>query len=1012
MNRIRPTILALALLAGTGKAAQSTKIDFAKDIRPIFESRCHSCHGAEKQMGGLRLDAKNPALAGGDDGKAIIPGNSAHSLLVKKIASGNPEKVMPPKGERLTKAEITRIRQWIDQGAHWPSDDAQVARVESDHWAFQKITRPTPPSVKGRIHNPIDAFVWQRLQKEGLKPAPEADRYTLIRRLSLDLLGLPPTLEEVDQFVTDRSDNAYEALVDRLLASRHYGERWGRHWLDLARYADSDGYEKDRGRPYAYVFRDWVIKAVNDDLPFDQFSIQQLAGDLLPGATHEQKKATGFHRQTLTNTEGGTDKEEFRCKNVVDRVSTTATVWLGVTMGCAECHSHKYDPFTQREFYQLFAFYNDASEKNIPSPTAAEKAKYEANLKSWNVELKKRNTDLTNWEQEKLPVRFAKWEANTAGPTTVWSPLKPDRISSRKGSTLKTTKEHVVIASGKNPGTDTYIFESSTDLESVTGVRLEALDDPDKKKGPGRSSDGNFVLTRFTVEATLPNGKIQRLTLQNPKADFSQKNFDVKSSILGKNSTGWAISPKKNEDHVAVYEVKEKVKLPKGTKLTFSLEHNYKTTYLLQRFRISVTDSAAPFFPSLIGDKFSKILAQKPAARSAADKKLLLTYYREQVSKDAAKLQKSINDHNAKKPKYPPTTAAVMVAQPNGRETRIHKRGNFMDKGDPVMPLTPAVLHPLKARGNRPDRLDLANWLFEQDNPLTGRVVVNHMWKNLFGRGIVNTIDDFGTRGDKPTHPALLDWLATEFRRLKWSRKEILKTIVMSATYRQSSRMRPELLERDPLNMLLARQSRLRLEAEVVRDSYLAASGLLSRKIGGPSIRPPLPKDIAALGYANSVRWAESKGEDKYRRGMYIFFQRSVPYPMLMTFDAPDSTATCVRRERSNTPLQALTLLNDGVFFECAQALGRRIDSEVNTADPRAKIAHGFRLCVSREATDAELDRLEQLYERHHSLAKADQEAAAKSIGGKPTDADVTAKATLVALSRVMLNLDEFITRD
>lgn len=1000
----------MSLIPLAGIAAPSS-VDYNRDIRPIFAEHCYSCHGPEKQKGGLRLDVKAAALLGGDEGKVIHPGKSAESLLIQMVAGLKADKIMPPKGERLTQQQIAKLRRWIDNGAQWPDDGRNFAKVESDHWAFQEIKRPAPPKVAGANH-PIDAFVRARLQREGLKPSEAADRATLIRRLSLDLLGLPPSIAAVDRFVGDRSADAYEKLVDRLLASEHFGERWGRHWLDLARYADSDGYEKDRARPYAYVFRDWVIKSVNEDQPLDQFSIEQLAGDLLPKASLDQKEATGFHRQTLTNTEGGTDQEEFRCKAIVDRVNTTATVWLGITMGCAECHSHKYDPVTQREYYQFFAFFNDASEKNIPSPRKDELEKYNTAVKKWQTNVRKHQDAFASFEKDKLPARFRKWAESTTGPDTEWKTLKPSKLHSKNGATLKKEKENVVYSTGKNPGTDTYTIETTTDLKTITGVRLEAIDDPSPKLGPGRSKDGNFVLTRIAVEAKLPNGKTQKFTLQNPKADFSQVRFTVKASLLGNKGTGWAVSPKKNENHVAVYEVKEKIELPKGTKLTCRLEHYYKTTYLLQRFRLSVTDSPGPFLPSLVGDEAALILAKHPTERSAADNKKLLAFYRDNVDAEAAKLHKAITDEEARKPKYPPTTAAVIVAEPKGRKTQIHKRGNFLDKGDEVFPLTPAVLHPLKPRGKKADRLDLANWLFERENPLTSRVIVNHIWKNLFGRGIVGTVDDFGTRGDKPSHPQLLDWLATELPRLGWSRKQFIKRIVMSDTYRQSSRMRPELLERDPLNYLLARQSRLRLEAEVVRDSYLTASGLLSRKIGGPSIRPPLPSDIAALGYANSVKWKASTGEDKYRRGLYIFFQRSVPYPMLTTFDAPESTATCVRRERSNTPLQALTLLNDPVFHECAQALGRRMDAEVKGDDRRAKLAHGFKLCMSREPTAAELDRLEKLYDRQLNLAAADPKGAAKAIGAKENEPDLARKATLVALSRVMLNLDEFITRE
>lgn len=1008
--------IACLSLTGTLTAAKlppphTGSVDFNRDIEPIFASHCLNCHGAEKQKGGLRLDVGPLALAGGDDGKVILPKNSAGSKMVHLIA-GLEEEVMPPKGDPLTTVQIAMIRKWIDDGAKWP-ETGKVAVVRSDHWAFQKAVRPKAPvHINSYSRHPIDQFIWRKLKEKALNSSPRADRSTLIRRLSLDLIGLPPTPEEVDTFLNDNSAEAYEKVVDRLLASKHFGERWGRHWLDQARYADSDGYEKDRARPYAYVFRDWVINAINADMPFDEFSIQQLAGDLLPDATLNQKIATGFHRQTLTNTEGGTDQEEFRCKAVVDRVSTTATTWLGITMGCAECHSHKYDPFTQREFYQLFAFFNDASERNVPAPQKEELAKYNAALAKWDKELKSRQTALDAYTKEKLQPAFEKWNKTATAPNVRWQILEPAKLKSAGGATLKNSDGNVVISSGKNPGADTYTFEATTSAKTINGIRLEAIDDPDAKKGPGRSSDGNFVLTRFALEIVGKDGKSQKVTLKNPKADFSQKNFDVKSSILGKTSTGWAVSPKKNEDHVATFETSKSVSVPEGATLRFTLEHKYKTTYLLQRFRISVTESLAPFPAIRLDDGIALALAKPTAKRTAQDRKQLFAYYRDNVDKDYKALNLNIAAQTAKKPKYPPTIAAAIAKEPKGRETRVHKRGNFMDRGDMVHPLTPAVLNPIRPRGERPDRLDLGRWLFSPENPLTARVSVNHIWKHLFGRGLVNTVDDFGTRGEEPSHPELLDWLATEYPRLGWSRKALIKTIVTSKAYQQSSHQRPELLERDPQNIYLARQSRIRLSAEVVRDSYLAASGLLARKVGGPSIYPRLPKDIAALGYANSVRWPESKGDDKYRRGLYIFFRRSVPYPMLMTFDAPDSTATCTRRERSNTPLQALTLLNDPVFFECAQALGKRIDSEIASSDHVSKIRHGFKLCTARDPSKAEMNRLTQMFDRHLKLAKADSELAAASLGVKPDEKGLAERATLVALSRVMLNLDEFITRE
>ena len=914
---------------------------------------------------------------------------------------------MPPKDKPLTPAEIGKVRAWIDAGAVWP-DDGMLAVKKSDHWAYQPAKRPAVPGTG----NAIDAFVRARLAKERLQPSPEASRPTLIRRLSLDLLGLPPKPEEVRAFVSDTSPNAYEKLVDRLLASPHFGERWGRHWLDLARYADSDGYEKDKPRPFAYTYRDWVIQAINSDLPFDQFSIRQLAGDLLPNATHAQKVATGFHRQTLTNTEGGTDQEEFRCKAVVDRVSTTATVWLGTTMGCAECHSHKYDPFTQREFYSLFAFFNNANEKAIPAPNAEEQMAYDKAKQAHDAETAKLKTALDAYAKSELTSKLDAWLKIASLDAVPWRALTPDKLAAKNGTTLKADKEAVITASGTLPDKDTYTVEAKLALKRLTGFRLEAIDDPDPKKGAGRSKDGNFVLTKFGVKLFVP-GQFEGkdLELATAKADFSQAKFPVEAVLKGEDTAGWAISPQQQKSHVAVFELKSPLDVPEGTRLVFTLDHQYKETYLLGQFRLAATDAAGPLKPDFTPDAVAVALAAKPDQRTAKQTEALAKYFREQVDEQGKKLQAVIDDHAKKAPAPSATTAAVLAEEPGVRKTFTHVRGNFLDKGVEVRAAVPAVLHALKPRAAQPDRLDLAQWLFAPENPLTARVSVNHVWKILFGRGLVGTVEDFGKQGEKPTHPELLDWLASEFPRLGWSRKALIKSIVTSATYKQASLNRPELQERDPNNLLLARQNRLRLEAETVRDAYLAASGLLNPKIGGPSIRPPLPADIAALGYANSVKWIESKGDEKNRRGLYIFFQRTVPYPMLMTFDAPDSNSTCARRERSNTPLQALTLLNDPVFFECAQQLGARM-AEVPTADAAERIRHGFERALARPPSAEELARLLKLYEAQLKLAQANADGAAKIVGAKQAAPEVPEKATLIALGRVILNLDEFFTRD
>ena len=660
-------------------------------------------------------------------------------------------------------------------------------------------------------------------------------------------------------------------------------------------------------------------------------------------------------------------------------------------MGCAECHSHKYDPFTQREFYQLFAFFNNANEKAIPSPSAEEQAAYEQAKKAHDADAAKPKAALA---------------------AVPWQPLTPDKLAAKHGTKLKADQEAVITASGKVPAKETYTVEAKPALKRLTGFRLEAIDDASAKKGVGRSRDGNFVLTKFAVKLFVPgefDGK--ELELHKAKADFAQVNFPVENALKGDDASGWAIAPEQQKSHVAVFELKSPLDLPDGARLVFTLDHQYKETYILGQFRLSATELVGPLRLDSTPDAVASAFATKPDQRTTKQLDALAKYFREQVDEQAMKLQAAIDNHAKKAPTAPVITAAVLAEEPGVRKTFIHVRGNFLDKGMEVHAATPAVLHPLKPRAEQPDRLDLAQWLFAPENPLTARVSVNHVWKNLFGRGLVGTVEDFGKQGEKPTHPELLDWLATQFQRLGWSRKALIKSIVTSATYKQSSLNRADLQERDPNNLLLARQNRLRLEAETVRDAYLAASGLLNPKIGGPSIRPPLPTDIAALGYANSVKWTESAGTEKNRRGLYIFFQRTVPYPMLMTFDAPDSNTTCTRRDRSNTPLQALTLLNDPVFFECAQQLGARM-AEVPTADAAERIRHGFERALARPPSAEELARLLKLYEAQLKLTQANADGAAKIVGAAKPAPEVAEKATLVALGRVMLNLDEFFTRD
>ncbi len=718
--------------------AAAVKVDFSRDIEPIFANRCYECHGEKKSKSSFRLDDKTRAFQGGDSGKPfLIPGKSSQSQIILRVAGlVNADEVMPATGERLTAQQIGLLEAWIDQGASWPDS------LKPPHWAYVKPVRPALPKVRhsGWPRNAIDNFILARLEKEKLTPSEEADRVTLIRRLSLDLTGLPPSVEEVDAFVADKSEDAYGQLVDRLLASPHFGERWARVWLDLARYADSHGYEKDPPRSM-WPYRDWVINAFNRNMPFDQFTIEQIAGDMLPNATQEQKIASGFNRNTMINTEGGVDPEQSRVETIVDRVNTTATVWLGSTLACAQCHNHKYDPFAQKEYYQFFAFFNNADEPKLDLPTAEQTARE-----------KQLSSDVTRLEAE-----FKKATPELTAAQTAWE-----------------TK-------AKN---DLALAAAVTNKESA---------------GP-----------------------------------------DISSNIVSILKVAGAARTAEQRDQISDY------------------------------FR-----SQAP--------ELKTVRDQLAEARKAQEE-----------------LKEAI-----------PTTL-VMQERGEPRESHVLIRGNFLNPAERVYPGVPAILPPLP-KGQPTNRLALARWLVSTDNPLTARVTMNRFWEQIFGRGLVETVEDFGTQGERPTHPELLDWMATEFMRRSWNMKAMLRLIVTSATYRQSSRSTPELIERDPYNRLYARAPRFRVSAEAVRDIALEASGLLSPKIGGPSVYPYQPDGVWTQLYS-SDQWATSKGEDKYRRGIYTFWRRTSAYPAFMSFDAPSRELICPRRPAFQHAFASLDHFERSVF--------------------------------------------------------------------------------------------------
>lgn len=1024
--------LILALIAGAGTAIYSDgpgtpqlPVDFARDIYPILKQSCWECHGAERQKGKLRLDTREGAFQGGRNGAVIAPGKAETSELLRRIVlPKGSDQVMPARGEPLSATQVKLIRDWINQGAKWP-DGIQA----SQHWAYVKPVRPKFPSVNNRSwpRTPVDHFILARLEREGVQPSPEADRATLIRRMSLDLTGLPPSPDEVAAFLADASPQAYEAVVDRLLATPQFGERWARPWLDLARYADSHGFQRDDLRPL-WAYRDWVIRALNADMPFDQFTTWQVAGDLLPNATGDQKIATGFHRCTPTNVEAGSDPEETRVNQVIDRVNTTGAVWLGTTLECAQCHDHKYDPFKQQDYYRLFAFLNntaiEADRANpkvpgsikflgptLPLPDPAqdqERDRLLAALAHLDQELENRRrqlqSDLDPWA-EKLRVNGQK--ASQVHPLEV-----ADFVSSG-GAPHKIMKDHSVLLVDDPPDKDTYTVTVHTKLTGMMGFKLEALTDPSLPgNGPGRgdAQRPNFVLNTFAVKAA-PTGKEtagQAIKLTNAQADYSQKGYDVAGAIDADSKTGWAINPRFHEPHWATFATEKPVGYDGGTTLTFTLVQEFGKGRTIGRLRLSALtgDPAVKPLPAEV----TAVLHTAKEKRSAAQTKTLLEYRLEQEEMGVRLKGQRAQAERALRAVQPALTLA-MQELPQPRKSTIFMRGNFREPGPEVQPGTPAVLHEMPE--GPPNRLTLARWLVSRDNPLTARVTVNRWWAELFGQGIVGTVEDFGVKGEPPTHPELLDWLAVEFMDNGWSMKKLLKQIVLSAAYRQSSRLTPELRARDDQNLLYARGPRFRLDAEMIRDNSLAVAGLLSRKQFGLPIRPYQPAGVWTKIGGEKVEYIVSPGEDRFRRGIYVVWKRGAPYPSFVNFDATARLACTVKRSRSNTPLQALTLLNDPVYVEAAQAFAQRIVLDCPKADAEQRIDYAFRLCLARTPKPAEVQALRQLFDAQREASRRDPQATQELFADFPVPQGVAPEdlAAWYAVATALLNLDETITK-
>jgi hypothetical protein len=1176
--RLAAVLAALACFAiPCDVVSDDAPVDYAKQIRPILSNHCYRCHGPDEaeRQGGLRLDDKDVAFGLRESGgRAIVPGSPDDSLLIQRIFSEDDDARMPPPDAKLDLSPDQRLllKTWIEQGAPW-----------RDHWSFQTPRRPALPEIR-RVdwpRNAVDRFILARLEREGLEPSPAADNATLVRRLTLDLTGLPPTPEEIDAFLDDHSDEAYERLVDRLLNSPRYGEHMARYWLDAARYGDTHGLHLDNYRSM-WPYRDWVIRAWNDNLPFDRFTIEQIAGDLLPDRTPQQQIASGFNRCNVTTSEGGSIDEEFYVRYTVDRVETTATVWMGLTLGCAVCHDHKYDPFTQKDFYQLFAYFNNIAERpmdgNAPDPPPILKVatpEQQARLADLDSRIERAKADLEAPMPEVDAAQEA-WEAEwTDRLARLWRPIEPTSLHSTGGATLRALDDASVLAEGENPSKDVYEVAAVVDDVGATAVRLEALThDSLLNRGPGRSSNSNFVLSEFelTAVSVLDPSQSRPVKFTFAHADFFQENggYSVDKAIDGvvDDANGWAVAGyERHENSTAIFVAAEPFGFPGGTELRFRLRHEtHFAQHAMGRFRLSISTDPA-LTPSVLGPWYSlgPFLAvdgdqayktdfgpeNSPfdaAARYGADRKLGWTRRKDVQdgrpntfkgrnralyltrtlvipsprrvsfalgSDDALKVWldgRVVLDHNVQRPLNPDDNTllfdlepgehrlmlkvvnylgdyafafrltgddgaaqvlevAPLLAIPKGRRTEaeavrlrdyfranhseewrrrkeelahlqqerqqlesqttptlvmqemdglrdafILVRGEYDKRGPKVERALPAVLPPMPKDAPN-NRLGLALWLVDPSHPLTARVTVNRFWQQLFGVGLVKTAEDFGAQGEFPSHPELLDWLAVEFVESGWDVKRFLKLLVMSAAYRQSSRTPPDLAAMDPENRLLARGPRFRLDAEVVRDSALAISGLLVEQVGGPSVKPYQPPGVwEAVAYptSNTANFQRDEGDALYRRSLYTFWKRTAHPPAMATFDAPSREACTVRRSRTNTPLQALVLMNDEQYVEAARALARRVLAWPKAADEQ-RLARAFRLATGRPPSPSELAILVESLEKQRRRFADDVEAARAlaAAGEVHSDPDRTPQelAAWTMIANMLLNLDETITK-
>jgi mono/diheme cytochrome c family protein len=1145
-NRFPLVLLCFALILVTSdplpaeqSPTQNESVDFNRDIRPILFGRCATCHGPDEQerAAGLRLDTPEGAFEDLGGYAAIVPGDAEDSEIMLRITTDDEDMRMPPpgNGDPLTDREIELLTKWIDQGAAY-----------AKHWSYELPRRAELPEVNDAFwpNNEIDHFVLAKLEDAGMQPSPEADRLALARRVALDLTGLPPTWDEAQAFVKDPREDAYERYVDSMLGKPAFGERWARVWLDLARYADSAGYADDPPRTI-WAYRDYVIKSLNENKPFDQFTVEQIAGDLLPDPTDEQLVATAFHRNTLTNNEGGTNDEEFRNVAVVDRVNTTMAVWMGTTMACAQCHTHKYDPITQEEYFRFFAFFNNTvdSDKRDERPTIA----------LWSDAQKRRKAEITERmgalrteiaaPSEQIAEQRSQWLDKLSTPPNWDVPKATAEAASR---TFEVDADGWIHATGEKAAQDSYQVEIPTDGTRWTGVRLETSADQSSNfvisrvqatwvpetptptearyarvELPGNSrilhlaeievfegskniategkasqssaynntpasrvNDGNTngdfnaksvqhtatenhpwveidlgkvrPVDRLVIWNRTDGGKNIRERLkgfrvklldeerqtvwqQTPErvgaakyelsvsgarpiefarafADFEQSGFAAEMVLSTKAdpATGWAVSPKTGQPHQLTLTLRSPLPEQAGT-LRLSIEQRSQyERHLLDHFRVALTSDATVTEWAKLPAKIHSIVRREASSWTEEERAVIEQYYRsiapalKQQRDELSGLEKELASMK------PYTTVPVLQQLPKEkrRETKVQIRGNYQSTGDTVSEGTPEVFHPLD-HADEPTRLDLARWLIDRENPLTARVIANRHWEQLFGTGIVETSEEFGSQGELPSHPKLLDWLAVELMDSDWDLKHLIKLMVMSATYRQSSVTTPEQIAADPGNRMLSRGPRFRISAEMIRDQALFVSGLLSEKKFGPPVKPPQPQLGLKAAFGSGTDWKTSPGDDRYRRGIYTTWRRSSPYPSMAQFDAPNREVCTVRRIRTNTPLQALVTMNDPVYVEAAQALARRMIEQAESTDERLEFA--FKRCLTRVPTEAEYDRLSQLIDAATKNYAAAPEAAVTMatdpIGKLPEDADPVEYATWTVVANVILNLDEMLMK-